>query len=93
MAAEPTIAIYPAHPGNADAGSERQLWSRAFRYFADNLMTGNDAQLDWRQVSFDDVKIGAANTTGNDLEEHGSRLRPRPRDIFDRNPSAWSNRS
>ena len=42
-------------------------------------MTGDDARLDWRQVAFDDVEIGAADTTGDDLEEHGSGLRLRLR--------------
>ena len=56
-------------------------------------MAGDDARLDGREVALDDVEIGAADAAGQDLEQHLSGLRLRPREIFDRNPTAGDARS
>src|SRR5208337_2328249 len=93
VAAEPTIAVYPTHPGDADARSEWQVQGCAFYHLADNLMTGDDVRSDWRQVTFDDVEISAADATCDDLKQHLSGLRLRPRKIFDRNPLCRSTQS
>jgi hypothetical protein len=38
----PAITIHAAHPGDTDTRSERHLRSRAFDYFADDLMARNE---------------------------------------------------
>jgi hypothetical protein len=89
VAAEPAIAVHPAHPGDADARSNRQIQGCAFHDFADDLMTGNDAWTDGREIAFDDVEICAADATGNDFEKHLAGLRLRLGEIFDGNPVSW----
>jgi hypothetical protein len=81
--AEPTGAVDPTEPSDADTRSERQVRGCAFYYLADNLMAGDDLRLDGRQIAFDDVEIGAADTTGDDLEQDLSGLRLRARKILD----------
>ena len=92
--AEPAIAIDAAHPGDTNASSDGQIGGSAFCHFADNLMAGNNARLDGREIAFDDVEIGAANAAGKDFEQDVSGLGLRPRDILDREPSGpvWSTR-
>src|ERR1035441_7677630 len=57
---------------------------------ADDLMTGNDARPDGREVAFDDVEIGPADATRDDLEQRLSGLWLRPRKVFYRNPISRS---
>jgi hypothetical protein len=37
-------------------------------------MAWDDARLNCREVTFDDVEIGSADATGDDLEQHFSWL-------------------
>jgi hypothetical protein len=39
-----------------------------------------------RQLAIDDVKIGAADRTRRDRDQHFARLRPRRRHVFHRQP-------
>jgi len=68
IAAEPAISVNPAHPGDADARPDRQIRGCAFYHLADDLMTRDDARLYRREVTFDDVAVGAADPAGNDLQ-------------------------
>jgi hypothetical protein len=86
VAAEPAIAVYPAHPGDADARSDRQVRGCAFHHFADDLMTGNDAFADGRKITFDDMEISAADAASNDLEQYLAGPRLRLGEIFDGYP-------
>jgi hypothetical protein len=83
VTAEPAIAVYPTHPGDADACSNGQIRRCAIHYFADDLMPGDNARPDWRQVALDDVEIGAADATGHDFEQYLSGFRLWLRQIFD----------
>jgi hypothetical protein len=67
VAAVPAIAVHPSHPGDADARSDRQIRGGAFHHFTHDLMTGDDARLDGRQIALDDVEIGAADATAMTL--------------------------
>jgi len=90
VAAEPTIAVYSSHPGDPDTRSDCEIPVCAFHHRADDLMTEDNAWLDWREVPFDDVQISAADSTADDLQQHLSGLRLRPRKILDGNPTTWS---
>ena len=68
VAAEPAIAVYPTHPGDAHARSKGQILGCAFHHLADDLMTGDDARPNWREIAFNDMEIGAADATCDDLE-------------------------
>jgi hypothetical protein len=46
-------------------------------------MARDDARMEGREITFDDVEIGAANSTRNNLDHNMSRLRSRPGDLFD----------
>jgi len=92
MAAEPAIAVDPAHPGDADARSKQEVCGCAFHHLANDLMAGNEVRLDGREVAFDDVEIGAADATGNHFEQHLAGLRLGPLDLFDRKPISGSGR-
>jgi hypothetical protein len=93
VAAEPATAVYSAHPGDANAHSDGQIGSCAFHHLADDLMSGDNARPDGREIALDDVKIGAADTTSNHLEQHLSGLRMGLRKIFDRHPTPRTTRS
>jgi hypothetical protein len=86
VATEPAIAVDPTHPGNANARSNGQFRGCALYHLADDLMTGDDARLNGRKIAFDDVEIGAADATRDDLEQYVSGLPLRLREILNRNP-------
>jgi hypothetical protein len=67
--AEPAIAVYPAHPGDAYARSDGQVNGCGLDHFADNLMAGNYARADGRKIALYDVKVGAADAAGMDFEQ------------------------
>jgi hypothetical protein len=90
VAAEPAIAVHAAHPGDAHARSDGQVRGCAFHHFADDLMAGNNARPDGRQIAFDDVEIGAADATGDDFEQYLSGLRLRPGNVLNREPASGS---
>ena len=74
MAAEPAIAVDPAHPGDAHTCSDGEGRSCAVHHLTNDLMAWDDARLNCREVTFDDVEIGSADATGDDLEQHFSWL-------------------
>jgi hypothetical protein len=74
VAAEPAIAVYSAHPEDADARSHGQIRGCAFNQLADDLMAGDDTRQDWREVAFNDVQICAADATSEHLEQNVSGL-------------------
>ena len=45
-------------------------------------MTGNDARLDWRQVSFNDVQIGTTNPAGHYPKQNMPGFKPWTRNIL-----------
>ena len=61
----PAIAVDAAHPGDADSGAERKIFCGSGDNFADDLMSGNQARAQSWEIAFDDVKIGAADATGD----------------------------
>jgi hypothetical protein len=46
-------------------------------------MTGNELRLKRRQISFDDVKVGATNPAGNNAKQHVPRLKRWTRHLLD----------
>jgi hypothetical protein len=74
MTAVPAVSIRSAHPGNANACSKRQLGSRTVNYFPDNLVAGNKAGMDWRQIALYDMQVGSTNTTRQDAKDNMARL-------------------
>jgi hypothetical protein len=72
--AEPAVTVDAAHPRDSDARSHGQFRGCAFHHFADNLMPWDDARMKRREVAFDDVKVGAANSAGNDFDHNMFRL-------------------
>ncbi len=67
--AEGTGAVGTADPGDADAGACRKFRCCAFDDLAYDLMAEDQRFLDERQVAFEDVKVGAADSAGEDAEE------------------------
>jgi len=63
--AVPAIAIDATHPRNADTRSQWQFRGRTFDYFSDDLMAGNQVRSNWRKISFNDVKVSAADSAGD----------------------------
>src|ERR1700733_3737461 len=86
VTAKPAISINPAHPGDSDAGTYRQIRGRVLHHLADDLMTGNHAWPEGWQISFDDVQIRAAHAACNYLQQDFSRLQGGPRNLLDRQP-------
>jgi len=78
-----TIAVDSAHPRDSDSGSARQIRSRAGDDFANDLMAGNEPWVERGQIAFDDVKVGAADSTGYDAEQDVAGLQRGTRDIFE----------
>jgi hypothetical protein len=60
------IAIDATHPRNADTASRRQLQGRAFDYFSHDLMARSQAGTKRRKISFNDVKVSATHSAGDD---------------------------
>ena len=92
VAAEPAIAVYPAHPGDAHARSDGQLRGCASDHFADYLMARNDARANGLKIAFDDMEIGAADATGMDFEQDFSGARLWPGNILHRQQASGSGR-
>jgi hypothetical protein len=88
MAAIPAIAIDAADPGDAGAGAEREFWSGSVDDFADDLVAGDDAGMDWRKVAFNDVQVSAADSAGEDFEENMAGLRLEAGNFLYREPLA-----
>jgi hypothetical protein len=76
--AQPAIAagaVGSSHPGNADAGADGKVVRGPGHYLADNLMSGDDSGATGWQVAFDDMQIGAANSTHTHPQKNLTRLR------------------
>jgi hypothetical protein len=93
MPAKPAVAVDTAHPRDSNARSRRQIGGCAFRHFADNLVPRDDARMKRREIAFDDVEVGAANSASNYLDYNMSWLQFRPGNIFDRNPTSGTTRT
>jgi hypothetical protein len=66
VTAVPASTIDATHPGDADTCPQRQFRCRAFDDFTDDLMPGNEARPERRQIALDDVQVGAADSAGDD---------------------------
>src|ERR1700757_1747417 len=86
VAAKPAVAIHSAHPGDANPRPLRYLLRSPLYYFAHNLVARNKARPQRRQFALNDVKIGAADATGEDLEQHFAWSWLGQREIFNRKP-------
>ena len=73
------MAACPAQPRNADALTRIEfLHARAHgRYFADDLMAGNHAPAECRQIAVNNVQIGAAHAAGGNSNQQLARTRRR----------------
>jgi hypothetical protein len=80
---EPAIAVDAAHPGNADARSDRQVRGRALDDFSDDLMTRGKPRPQRRQIPFDDMQVGATNSASQHSQQHMPGFDFRTRDIFE----------
>jgi hypothetical protein len=84
LAAEETVAVNAAHPGDADAG----LWFELLEAFAealdaaDDLMAGDDGGVLRFEIAGGDVEIGAADAAGFDFEKYLIRSGFRDGDVF-----------
>jgi hypothetical protein len=83
MLAEPAIAIGATHPGDAYAGAGGDVGGGSVDYFADDLVAGDEAGTEWREITFNDVEVGAANSAGQNAEEEMAGLKRRARNVFD----------
>jgi hypothetical protein len=83
MPAEPAVTIDAADPRNADACADGQQVRGALDNFANNLVAGDQLRLQRRQVLLDDVQIGPADSASQHAQQHMTRLRLWPRDVFD----------
>ena len=68
--AVPSITVYGAHPGNTDSRSQRQLRCRAVDNLSHNLMSRDESWLNWRQISFDDVRVRTTNPASDDSNQN-----------------------
>jgi len=84
MAAIPAVAIDASHPGDTDASSHWQSFGCSLDHLAHNLVAGNQFGKKRRQITFDDVQIGAANTAGLHTEQEIARCRLGAGHVFDR---------
>src|SRR5215471_612783 len=78
-----TGAICAAKPRHAHSRAQRNIWRTTLNNLSYDLMAGNDPHLLRRQLSFDDMKIGAAHATGAHAQQHVTRPHARIRDISD----------
>ncbi len=67
--AEGAGAVDAADPGDADAGVCGEFGGGAFDDFADDLMAEGEGLVDEREIAFEDVEVGAADSAGEDAEE------------------------
>jgi hypothetical protein len=81
--AVPATAVNSAHPRDADAGACGKFGSGSFDDLADDLVAGNQARTKRRQVSFDDVKVGAADSAGEHSKDDVAGLELRARHVLD----------
>jgi uncharacterized protein (TIGR02246 family) len=62
----------------------------AFDYFAYDLMAGDEGVADGREVAFEDVEVGAADSAGEDAEEEMVGGEGGARDFFDAEGLGWA---
>ena len=68
-AAVRTRAVSASKPRDSYARAERDVGRGSGGDFTYDLMAGNHLRMLWREFSFDDVEISAADAAGADLEE------------------------
>jgi hypothetical protein len=88
VTAKPAIAVDAADPRDADTCAGGKDCGCAFNDFAHNLVARDDARMEGRKIALDNVKIGAANSAGDDFEEDFAGLRLGTGDFFDGKPGA-----
>jgi hypothetical protein len=74
MATVPTVTINTAHPRDTDTRSMRKIRCHPFDNLAYDLVTRNQQWPNRRQISFNDMQIGTANSTRKNPEQNMSRL-------------------
>jgi hypothetical protein len=79
----PAASIHAAHPGDPHAGAHRQLRGGAARDFSHDLMARDERLTQRRQLSFDDVQVGAADAAGADPQQNFIAARLGPRHLTD----------
>jgi hypothetical protein len=83
MTAVPAIAVHATHPGNADSRSERQICGCAFDYLSHDLVARNELRSKRRQISFNDMQIGATDAASNDFEQNMPSFKVGPGSVRD----------
>ena len=70
--AEYASAAGPVYPRDADSGSDFETFNLGAQLFhgANNLVTGDQGRLSGREITFDNVEVGAADATGRDPHEY-----------------------
>jgi len=69
---EGTGAVSSADPGDTDAHAEGTFGRGSADDFADDLVAGDEGLVYKAEVAFEDVEVGAADTAGEDAENHVS---------------------
>jgi len=81
--AEAAGAVCAAHPGDADSGADGELGGGAVDDFADDLVTGNNSRVTWRELTLHNMKISAADRTCEHTQQNVTWLWLWRGDIFD----------
>ena len=73
--AEGAAAAGPMYPRDADSGPDFETFSLGAQLLhgSDYLVTGNQGRFSGRELTFDDVEVGAADATGRDPDEYLTR--------------------
>jgi hypothetical protein len=64
--------ISSAQPRDTHARTKRELIRSAIDYLAHDLMSGYESDLLWRQLAFNDVQVGAADSASTDAKQYVS---------------------
>lgn len=83
ITAIPALSVCTSHPRNPDSGSTwhfRKPWTQNL---PNDLMPWNQPRTQRRQFTFDNVKVGPANSAGKNAQKNLPRARLRPRNFLD----------
>ena len=85
------FAVRPAQPWNTDAVTGRKSFDALTDLFdaSNDLMPGDERQFGIRQLTIDNVKVGAANGTSGDTNEQLSRAYPGRRHFLELKRLPW----
>ena len=81
-ATEGAGAVGAADPGDADASAGGEIESFAFEDLADDLVAEDERLVDEREVAFEDMEVGAADSAGGDAEESVAFAERGDRDVL-----------